>query len=147
VHRGYRVVYTPAAVVRHPFPDTWAELCEYHIEALEESAGLLAYLFVEEPTFRRVILRYILRRLPRSRRRSFQHAPAEAKRIAPRWREVLAGLRGLASARALFGSQSGQTEVSIERPSYGSLNHGNPPSFYASATGDVLQADPKPPSE
>lgn len=95
VKRGHRVVYTPSAVVRHPFPATAAELRAMHLRTLTTGAAYLAFLFAQEPECRHAIGQHLLRRLPRSRRRSFSRAPAEARRLASAWREAWAGLTGV----------------------------------------------------
>jgi GT2 family glycosyltransferase len=103
---GYRIVYAPAAVVRHPCPATLTKLRAWHLATLAGSFGFLAFLFSEEPDCRGLLLRHLLRRLPRSRRRSFQRAPHEARQLAPIWCEALAGIKGLTMfARSVLNSK------------------------------------------
>jgi glycosyltransferase involved in cell wall biosynthesis len=113
VKRGYRIIYTPNAVVRHPFPDTLTDVRRRHLRTLTTSAALLAFFFVREPDCRGVILRHLLHRLERKHRRSYSRAPQQARKLAPIWCEALAGLRGL----SLF-SRSLSTAESRVRRSY-----------------------------
>ena len=96
IKRGYRVVYAPNAIARHPFPATIPELRANHLHTLKTSTAVLAFMFVEEPGLRAAILRHALLRMPRRQRRSFQRAPVEARRLSSAWREALAALRGVA---------------------------------------------------
>ena len=95
IKRGYRVVYTPNAIVRHPFPETIEALRKKHLDTLAASVGFLSFLFAREPGLRAAILSHLLRHLPRGHRRSYRRAPAEARRLASSWREALAGMVGL----------------------------------------------------
>ena len=95
IRRGYRVAYTPSAVVRHPFPQTVVELRVVHLNTLATSVAMLAFMFTKERNLRPAIVLHSLRRVPRGQRRSFRRAPAEARRLASAWHEVLAALQGL----------------------------------------------------
>ena len=106
VERGYRVVYTPRAVVYHAYPRTIEELRSRQLRTLASTAGYVTLLFVEHRRYRRAILRFVFGRL-RGDPRAWQ-APASrpSPRIVPRWRMLLACLRGpLLYARTLLGQQ------------------------------------------
>ena len=100
IKSGYRIVYTPSAVVRHPFPETGVELRRKHLETLAISAAFLAFLFAQEPDCRTAILKHLLRRLPRSHRRSYRRAPAQAVRLAPLLARGIGGYRGFCAVRS-----------------------------------------------
>lgn len=94
VDRGYRVVYTPRAVVRHPYPRRLADLHARRFDAAVASAGFMTLLFVEEPHYRRAILKYAfewLRRKPRKWRNLVNGGPPN---VIPRWRMPQAWLTG-----------------------------------------------------
>ncbi len=59
VNLGYRVVYTPAAVVRHPVPSSLHAVRTRHRRYLAASAGYLALFFAEQPRYRSQILKYV----------------------------------------------------------------------------------------
>lgn len=92
--RGYRVVYTPEAVVRHPAPPTLQELRARYLRTLAASAAYLLLLVVEQPRYRRAALRYAWETLTGSPRAWRATAAQKTPRIAPRWRVVLACLFG-----------------------------------------------------
>src|SRR5271166_4416143 len=60
ITRGYRVVYTPAAVVRHHSPRNFAELRAVRISTLAEAASYLAFLLVERPDYRPATMKFIV---------------------------------------------------------------------------------------
>jgi GT2 family glycosyltransferase len=93
IERGYRVVYTPQAVVYHPYPRTLEELRARHLRTLVASAGYLTLLFFEHRRYRGAVMRFLaewLRGLPRAWRRQVAPRPP----IVPRWRELMACLPG-----------------------------------------------------
>jgi len=94
VERGYRVVYTPRAVVYHPYPQTLEDLRSRQLRILASTAGYVTLLFFEHRRYRRRILRFVLGRF-RGVPRTWQ-APASgpSPRMIPRWRILLACLRG-----------------------------------------------------
>lgn len=63
IARGYRVVYTPDAVVRHPYPPTMEALRERHVRTIAGSAAYLLLSLIEAPGHRRDALRFALRSL------------------------------------------------------------------------------------
>ena len=91
---GYRVIYTPAAVVWHHAPQDFGQLRQQHLKTLVEAGAYLAFLLAERPDCRPSVFRFI-RDGVRGERRIQDTLPASARaRIAPRWREVWAGIRG-----------------------------------------------------
>ena len=63
IQRGYRVVYTPHAVVKHPYPRTLEELRAKHKKAMATAAAYATLLLVEEPRWWGKTIPYILRRV------------------------------------------------------------------------------------
>jgi cellulose synthase/poly-beta-1,6-N-acetylglucosamine synthase-like glycosyltransferase len=61
IEQGHRVVYTPRAIIRHPYPRTMEALRAHSIDALRALAGYSALLFVEETRYRSTVLRLALR--------------------------------------------------------------------------------------
>jgi cellulose synthase/poly-beta-1,6-N-acetylglucosamine synthase-like glycosyltransferase len=94
VERAYRVIYTPAAVVYHPYPQTIEDLYARQLRVLASTAGYLTLLFFEQPRHRRAILRFVYRRFRGIPRPWQARASAPSPRIVPRWRMALACVRG-----------------------------------------------------
>jgi cellulose synthase/poly-beta-1,6-N-acetylglucosamine synthase-like glycosyltransferase len=69
IDHGYRIIYTPAARVRHPFPHTEAELRARHLRQLRAAGFHLTLLLIEEPRYRRAAIRYGLQALRGTKRR------------------------------------------------------------------------------
>ena len=59
VSRGFRVAYTPYALVRHPFPPTMETLRARYLHDLTASTAYFTLMFFEEGNHRRDTLRYI----------------------------------------------------------------------------------------
>ena len=59
VDRGFRVVYTPDAVLRHPFPATLDELRGRVARQLASRAAYTLFLFAEQRRFRRRLTRLV----------------------------------------------------------------------------------------
>ena len=57
VDRGFRVVYTPDAVVRHSDPETAAELHALHLQVLTQLGLYIGFLF-DQTRHRRELVRY-----------------------------------------------------------------------------------------
>jgi cellulose synthase/poly-beta-1,6-N-acetylglucosamine synthase-like glycosyltransferase len=94
IEKGYRVVYTPAAVVRHALPSTPAELRARVLKDLANATAYMTLLLAEHPRHRRRLLRYIgegLRGTPRTWR---NYVPTDRPRIVPGWRKLIARLSG-----------------------------------------------------
>jgi O-antigen biosynthesis protein len=94
IERGYRVVYTPHAVVRHPYPRTLQELRARHLSELTGFTGYLTLLLVEEPRYRRATLRYVIEALTGTPHPWRSRAASPHPRLVPRWRMLLACLCG-----------------------------------------------------
>ena len=92
ISRGGRVAYTPAAIVRHPFPSTWDEFREQQLETLGCGFGYMAFLFENEPEYRGPLLRFALRRFG-YKVANWRHVPDQYRRLVPFWRQVPAMLR------------------------------------------------------
>jgi glycosyltransferase involved in cell wall biosynthesis len=93
IARGYRVVYTPHARVRHPYPTTLDSFRSRLLRDRAASAGYMALLFTEEPAYRRAVLRYIAQWLAGTRRDWRAHRVPSA-RVVPATRSILAYLAG-----------------------------------------------------
>lgn len=86
VDRGHRVVYTPRAIVRHPYPRSMADLHARRLDGAVAAAGFMTLLFFEQPRYRREIVRYALEWLkgkPRTWRNLTNGGPPT---VIPRWR-------------------------------------------------------------
>jgi cellulose synthase/poly-beta-1,6-N-acetylglucosamine synthase-like glycosyltransferase len=95
IDQGHRVVYTPAARVRHPFPQTETELRARHLRQLTAASFHLALLLVEEPRYRRRAVRYALEAL-RATSRPWRREMGIPVLAIPRWEKVPAQLAGVA---------------------------------------------------
>jgi glycosyltransferase involved in cell wall biosynthesis len=94
IERGYRMVYDPAAVVRHPHPRTIQELRNRHLSLIATVTAYVTRLAVEHPSCRRSLARYLLDRL-RGTERPWMDRPARtAAPIVPRWLTLLTMLSG-----------------------------------------------------
>lgn len=92
VRRGYRVVYTPNAVVAHTAPQSMQELRSHVSKDLSAATAYVALLLAEVPEYRRATWRFVMARLKRSPRNWRERRPVP--RIIPRWRSILAILSG-----------------------------------------------------
>jgi O-antigen biosynthesis protein len=101
LQRGFRVAYSPHAVVRHPFPRDMQELRRRKLRALTSAAAYVTLLFVEEPHHRRALIKYVLDGF-RGTPRSWRNSPGQSRPvIVSRPRGLLAWLCGpLLYARA-----------------------------------------------
>ena len=75
VDRGFSVVYTPDAVVRHPDPETAVELGSHQLQGLSQLGLYIGFLF-DQTQHRRDLIRYVLSRIGGHRRRLHQLARA-----------------------------------------------------------------------
>ena len=95
IDRGYRVVYTPHAVVYHPLPRTMEYFRARYLRDFADSTAYLTLLLFEEPRYWRQLMKYMIEAMRGTQRRSRAQAvrplPAE---IFPLWRIVLAYLCG-----------------------------------------------------
>jgi cellulose synthase/poly-beta-1,6-N-acetylglucosamine synthase-like glycosyltransferase len=94
IARGYRVVYTPHARVRHPYPTTLDALRKRTLRDRAASAGYMTLLFAEEPAHRRAVVRYVAQWLGGTRRAWRAHPLPSGPRVVPAWRAALAYLGG-----------------------------------------------------
>ena len=95
IDRGFRVVYAPCAVVRHPLPRTMEFFRARYLKDRAVSTGYLTLLFFEEPRYRRETVKYVIKVLkdtPRTWRD--QRVSPLSRSISPRWRSLLAYLSG-----------------------------------------------------
>jgi hypothetical protein len=90
---GYKAVYTPNAVVRHPLPRTFEALRRDQLRDLAAFTAFLTLLVMEHPEHRGAALRYAGDAL-RGRRRSWRWTSTPVKPMAPRWRRLAALLKG-----------------------------------------------------
>lgn len=74
IKRGYRVVLRPDAVVGHPCPRTKRELRGSHLRDIAHGAGYLTLLLVEEPAYRRRVVKFALEAI-RGERRAWRPHP------------------------------------------------------------------------
>jgi len=93
VNRGYRVVYTPAAKVRHP-PRRREMQLQRDLRRITAASFCMALLLVEEPRHRRRAAQYALESF-RGTPRSWRAEMAGPGASIPRWRKVLAQVAGL----------------------------------------------------
>lgn len=91
--RGYSVVYTPYAIVRHPYPRTVQDLRRRYLRLNTASTAYLTLLFFEEPRYRRRIARYVAEALS-GKSRPWRQQPNAAHPGIRAFSTVLARLRG-----------------------------------------------------
>jgi cellulose synthase/poly-beta-1,6-N-acetylglucosamine synthase-like glycosyltransferase len=100
VSRGYRVAYTPDAVVRHPFPPTMDELRMRYLRDLTASTAYFTMMLVEEKGHRRSTLRYLWEAL-RGTERTWRGTAIRPPRIVSPLRAAVA--LGLGPVRYIQG--------------------------------------------
>jgi glycosyltransferase involved in cell wall biosynthesis len=91
---GHLVVYTPYAVIRHPFPRDMKRLRERHLKDLASATAYITFLFAEQPRYRGAVIKYVLEALRGTRREWRGQAAGPRPRIVSRWRMLLAWLHG-----------------------------------------------------
>ncbi len=94
VARGFRLVYTPHAVVHHPAPQSLPELRQRHLNSYSSSAAYLTYLFFEYPGGRRLAVQTLAWLARGGARERLEQSGRNLPRVVPRWREALAFLSG-----------------------------------------------------
>ena len=94
IDRGYRIIYTPFAIVRHPFPTGLKELRARHFKAKAASTGYLTLLFVEQPEYRCAVVRYAFEALLGIPRPWHQQQRKHRPRIISPLKIILAYLLG-----------------------------------------------------
>lgn len=98
IERGDRVVYTPAAIVRHPYPRTLDDVRARYLRDVAAASAYFVMLLVERPRYRRESVRYALQSLT-SRGRRWRPTRRSRRCVVPMWRLWLA----LASGPFLYG--------------------------------------------
>jgi glycosyltransferase involved in cell wall biosynthesis len=93
VSRGFRVSYTPHAVVRHPFPPTMDVLRQRYLRDLTASTAYFTMMLFEEHGHRRSTLRYLWEAV-RGKERTWRGEIVARPRIVSRTRSAFAMLLG-----------------------------------------------------
>jgi glycosyltransferase involved in cell wall biosynthesis len=100
---GYRVVYAPRAVVRHPLPRTIAEILRRRQTVVEEFVAYSAFLATVRPKYALRVLRYGAQAMMGARRRWQPDRPPRSA-VGSGWLLLLRGIaRGL---RRFFASRA-----------------------------------------
>jgi O-antigen biosynthesis protein len=97
INRGHRVVYTPEAVVSHPYPHTRDDLRTRHLKSYAALTGYLTLLLLEEPRFRHATIKYIfegIKHVERAWRYSSGASRSPIPLSIPTWQKYLAYLSG-----------------------------------------------------
>jgi cellulose synthase/poly-beta-1,6-N-acetylglucosamine synthase-like glycosyltransferase len=95
IDRGYRVVYTPRARVRHRFPETLGDLHALRLSQLSAASFQCALLLAEEPRYRRRAARYALEAVGGTARSWREGTDVRLPPIT-RWQSACARIRGAA---------------------------------------------------
>ncbi len=98
IERGNTLVYTPEAVVRHPYPSDLSMIRQRLLSQFRASAAFMMLLFVEHPRYRLRVLRYVVEGLI-GRRRDWRELGVERQRIFSAWRSVAPAMSGIALYR------------------------------------------------
>jgi hypothetical protein len=94
IARGYRTVYTPRAIVRHPQFYSRQEIRTRYLKDLAASTAYMTLLFIEEPEYRSFIVKYIREALG-GQSRTWRPQPMNlSPRLVPWWRMLCARLNG-----------------------------------------------------
>lgn len=94
IDRGYRIVYNPEAIVRHPDPDKPEEIRRQHFDILATAAAYITYLAVEHPAYWGTLAHYLWNRLRATGTTSKEQTQNTAYRRVPRWLTTLTVLSG-----------------------------------------------------
>ncbi len=94
IERGWRVAYTPDAVVRHPQPETFSGLSEQRLKIMTEGAAYAALLFAEHPSYRGKLMRYAARSLNGGQPWQQRHIDGKRLQVFPRWHKLVASFVG-----------------------------------------------------
>ncbi len=94
IARGYRVVYAPDAVIKHPYPGTIEELRLRLSRRLLTFTGYITLLVIEEPKYRWPALKYVLEGLCGLRRRWRWHPPISQYKVLSFPQRLVAFLQG-----------------------------------------------------
>jgi cellulose synthase/poly-beta-1,6-N-acetylglucosamine synthase-like glycosyltransferase len=111
IERGFVVAYTPRAVVRHPYPETMAELRRDQRNRRTEATAYMTFLFFEAPGHRKALFRFVLERLRGARRAWRVEGGPRCPQLLSRGSRTWCALAGpwryaLARARGFEGSSS-----------------------------------------
>ncbi len=112
IARGYRVIYTPNAIVRHPYPRTMSELRARHLRTVAASAAHLTRFLVEEPSHRGAALAFLASWLAGTT--ASEEAGSSRPRLALWW-QVLGALFSGPLLYARSGRASSENSPSSER--------------------------------
>jgi hypothetical protein len=93
VSRGFRVSYTPDAVVRHPFPPTMDMLRGRYLRDLTASTAYFTMMLVEEREHRRSTIRYMWEAV-RGKERTWRGDVIARPRVVSRARSAIAMVLG-----------------------------------------------------
>jgi cellulose synthase/poly-beta-1,6-N-acetylglucosamine synthase-like glycosyltransferase len=96
IDRGYRVAYTPQAIVTHPQPPTMEEVRVQYMKGYAALTGYITLLLVENPRHRLATLKYIFEAL-RGVQRTWRYAGTNdlpPTSIDAPWRRFVAYLLG-----------------------------------------------------
>jgi hypothetical protein len=94
---GYRAVYTPHAVVRHPNPQTAEAVRAEYLRSLADLSGYAMFLFLST-RFRWKVARYVLQAALGTKRTWRYRTAAVPPNLVPRWRRLLAYIVGTSPA-------------------------------------------------
>lgn len=94
IDRGYRIVYTPSAIVRHRVPSSWTELRAAHLRSLATTSAYVVFLLVVQPRYRGRIIRYAIGGIGSVPRLWRDEDVRSVGAIVPRWRAAFAWLLG-----------------------------------------------------
>jgi cellulose synthase/poly-beta-1,6-N-acetylglucosamine synthase-like glycosyltransferase len=92
VDRGFRVVHTPEAIVRHPYPATMDELRSRAARQLAAGTAYTLFLFAEQPRYRRRLARHILSSTFKRRRASSGKPRPRVLGVWSRYRATVSGV-------------------------------------------------------
>lgn len=93
IDRGYRVAYTPHAIVTHPHHLTAEKLRSRYRKDFASATAYMTFLYWEEPAYRVALKRFVLDAL-RNKPRSWRVMPVASARSVPRWLLWTAQLAG-----------------------------------------------------
>jgi glycosyltransferase involved in cell wall biosynthesis len=93
VSRGFRVSYTPHALVRHPFPPTMENLRKRYLRDLTASTAFFTMMLFEEGGHRRKTLRYLWEAV-RGKERTWRGSVAPRPRVVSRFASAAALVLG-----------------------------------------------------
>lgn len=94
IDHGGRIVYTPRAVVRHPYPANLEAVRHRELRQAADSTAYIAFLLAEVPILRTRLLRYVLEAAWGVRRAWRPVAPHRLPASAARWRRLFAMFGG-----------------------------------------------------